>query len=157
MFQPHSDTSKAAYHSLNRESKRTLQDKIIAVIQEAGQDGITAGWISQKLSVPNSTIGARIVELEEAGKVFRLHKTAKNPSDRHANLIVSMGYRVFYTVDDIATPVKYNKGVAGVVPIQNHKAEKMKAFIVELELALSQGRFISPNSDWHKRATALVE
>jgi hypothetical protein len=156
MYQPTKETSKAAYHSIEKPTKKTLHDEIIKLLMIAGAQGKTAGWIGHDLKVPNSTIGARIVELEEAGKLFRIEKTGTNPSGRQANLIVANQFRGHYRHDEIAPPVKYNKGASGVVPIQNHKAEAMKAFIVEMEMALSQGRHILPNTDWHKRATALI-
>ena len=157
MYQPTKETSKAAYYSIEKPTKTTLHADIMRIVQETTTEGITAGWIGKALGVVNSTIGARIVELEEAGKLFRLEKTGTNPSSRQANLIVSAGYRSHFTHEEICPPAKYNK-LRNPVPntIADHKAAKNKAFIAELEEALSAGRFISPYSDWHKRATALI-
>jgi len=157
MYQATKDTSKAAYHSIERPTKKTLHADIMRVIEEKGTAGITAGWIGRELGVVNSTIGARIVELEEANRLFRIEKTAANPSGRQANLIVSNSFRSSFRHEEIAPPVKYNK-IRNAVPntIEGHKAAKNTAFIVELEAALSEGRFISPHSDWHKRAKALI-
>jgi len=157
MFQPTKETSKAAYHSIERPTKTTLHNDIMRIVEESRTTGITAGWIGQKLGVVNSTIGARIVELEEGNRLFRIEKTAANPSGRQANLIVSNRFRSNFSHDEIAPPVKYNK-IRNAVPntIADHKAAKNKAFIEELETALTEGRFISPHSDWHKRAKTLL-
>ena len=127
------------------------------IVEEKRTTGITAGWIGKELGVANSTIGARIVELEEANRLFRIEKTAANPSGRQANLIVSNTFRANFNHDEIAPPVKYNK-VRNPVPnsLAEHKAAKNKDFIEELVTALNEGRFISPHSDWHKRAKALI-
>ena len=151
------ETSREAYKSIEKPTKTTLHADIMRIVQDNGTKGVTAGWIGKTLGVANSTIGARIVELEEAGKLFRIERTTANPSGRKANLIVAGGHRAHFKHEEIAPPVKYNK-IRNAIPntIKEHKAAKNKAFIVELEKALSEGRFISPHSDWHKRATSLI-
>lgn len=128
-------TSKEAYIS-NKINQPTQAAQILALIIDEGARGITAGWLSKKMGIPNSTVGARIVELEKNGDIIRLDKTRKNPSGTAAFIIIAAAFKSDALADGVAilpppAPKEAQSPQAG-------ELEALKARIIILESALSR-------------------
>lgn len=144
MYQTHSDTSKAAYHSLD--NKKTLADKVLRMVQDSTVNGITNGWIAQNMEAQTSTIGARLVELEEGGFIFKLKRTMENPSGKQAHPYVAMGYRCHFTLDEIES----------MKPRASNTSESVKNLLRDINATIDMGTPILPEGDLHKRIKARI-
>lgn len=158
MYQSHSDTSKNAY--LHNQTKNKKQaDKVLDAITDEGVKGISAGWLSQNMKIPNSTIGARVVELEERGLIVRLERTVKNPSGTAANVIIASAFKADALArgEVVLCPTRYAKKPSAAIAAPDDKDRQIKALkdrITRLESKLSQSHtlardlgFKMPSSD----------
>ena len=84
-FQSHSETSREAAEKLNA---GTLCAEILDSIEIAGYFGRTADELSMQFDTPQSTIGARLRELELADQVIKTKIKRKTRYDRNAFVYV---------------------------------------------------------------------
>jgi len=154
MYQSHSDTSKNAF-AFNKTTNKKQADKVLDAITDAGVTGISAGWLSDKMKIPNSTIGARVVELEERGLIVRLERTVNNPSGTKANVIIASTFKpaALSRGDIVLHPTRYIKKRSHTLTGLPSDANRL---LEEIRDALDAGRFIGPGTDWHKRIKALI-
>lgn len=85
--QAHSETSRAAAESIVN-SSATLRQTIVNKLEVANKFGHTADEIGQALETPNSTIAARLRELELQDKVIKTQLKRKTSYKRDAFVYV---------------------------------------------------------------------
>ncbi|MGB0817798.1 MAG: hypothetical protein ACPGQQ_02740 [Candidatus Puniceispirillaceae bacterium] len=85
-YQAHSETSRAAAARLTDAS--TLRRQIKLHLRESGQQGHTADEIARTLGIQNSTIAARLRELELDNQVIKTTVKRKTRFDRDAFVYV---------------------------------------------------------------------
>lgn len=88
-FQKHSDTSIEAAKKVDA---ATLRLEVSMRISEAGRLGCTADEISEQLDTPQSTIAARMRELELKRQVIKTKQKRKTRYNRNAYVYVTPAY-----------------------------------------------------------------
>lgn len=87
--QAHSETSISAAAKVNT---KTLYGSIIGLLKSEERRGAVCDEIGSTLLTPNSTIGARLRELELQGRVIKTKRKRKTSYDRDAFVYVHPRY-----------------------------------------------------------------
>lgn len=134
-YQAHSETSKEAADKLNA---GTLRSEILDRIEIGGYFGRTADELSIQFDTPQSTIGARLRELELADQVIKTKMKRKTRYDRNAFV---------YVHPDHFKPLM---GRATVKKAQNYDIIRLEAEHGRMldALRVNAQRFCVENPDW---------
>lgn len=147
MYQPHSQTSRDAYHSL--EGKETLCDRIYSAIENTGVNGTTNGWLCQRIKIQSGTMSARLIELQRAGRILKLKRTMENPSGVKANVYIAARYQGNLLPGDKIEMTKCDP--------QPHKDNKAaRELLADVESHIVSGFVIAYGSPLHKKIEAFL-
>lgn len=143
MYQPHSETSRAAYTGL--ENAKTKRETIRKMIEEGGFEGRTNDELSAAFDKTGSYFSPRLIELERAGRIVKLQQTRKTRSQKMANVYV--------------TPEFVNgRAACAIKPSAGAKkpAGRINDLLQEIESYISMGSPIHPGSALHQRIKAEI-
>lgn len=136
MYQPHSETSRAAFTGL--EDANTKRERIRKIIEEAGYAGKTNDEISAMHDKTGSYFSPRLIELERRGLIVKLQETRRTRGGKSANVYV--------------TPEHLNhRATCAIKPGGKKAAESLKELLRDIEANIALGTPIMAGGELHKR------
>lgn len=102
-FQSHSGTSRLAAEELT--SAETMRTEILQRIRYREKLGMTGDELADWFKIVPGTISARLIELERAGSIVRLHLTRRTKANRKAYVYIAKefltdGMKVFDAAEE---------------------------------------------------------
>ncbi len=146
MYQQHSETSREAYHT--KGGRGTVRETVRKAIEDAGERGMTAGWIAKNLGMQTGSVAARLIELEREAKIIKLKQTRKNPSGKNGNIYVVVAWRHMFALDQILPPKKADK--------KQNLDSSAREVLEQVESYIAMGSPIHSGSVLHNRIKDLI-
>lgn len=150
MYQKHSETSKDAYHGLKHSDAQ--RERIYNLISNQKTIGTTGGFIAQALDMQIGTVSARLMSLQEEGRIIKLERQMINPSGMKANVYVAAKFRPALDQGEKILPV------AGRRPSKNREAENvaLRQVLASINYDLNKQGSIHKGSLIHSQIKTLL-